>query len=83
MKISIAIAALLGYTSARHHHQHSLVQLQAPPAEGAETAAEVPDPPSTIEEAKAEVEDAYAKKHPTAEDIKKETEAVLKPKLLD
>jgi len=88
---SLIVAAFLGTVTleevagvARHHHHHSYVQTSADPvaaAADAELAGEAgAESPA---EAAAEAKEAAKEKMPTAEDVKKEAAAVLKPKAAD
>jgi len=78
---SLIVAAFVGASEAvqrHHHHHHSYVQTAAePPAEAAADAgAEAAD-------AAAAAKEAVKEKMPTAEDVKAEAAAVLKPKAAD
>jgi len=87
---SLIVAALVGAVTIEeaqavqrhHHHHHSFVQTgEEPKAAPAEAAADpgAEDPKAAAAEAK----EAADEKMPTAESVKKEAEAVLKPKPAD
>ena len=80
---SLVVAALVGTISAvqrHHHHHHSYVQTEGD-AGAAEAAADAgADSPA---QAAAEAKEAVKEKLPTAEDVKAEAAAVLKPKAAD
>jgi len=83
MKYSLIVAALVGTQAVRrhHHHHHSYVQTSADPAPDAEAAADAGAEPAA--QAAAEAKEAVKEANPTAEDVKKEAAAVLKPKAAD
>jgi len=79
---SLVVAALMGTLEAvqrHHHHHHSYVQTQGD-AGAAEAAA---DAGAEGAEAAAQAKEAVKEKMPTAEDVKAEAAAVLKPKAAD
>merc|ERR1719263_337028 len=84
---SLVVAALVGTISAvqrHHHHHHSFVQTEGDAGDDAKPAEAAADAGAEgAAAAAAEAKEAVKEKLPTAEDVKAEAAAVLKPKAAD
>merc|ERR1719263_824076 len=84
---SLVVAALVGTISAvqrHHHHHHSFVQTEGDAGAAAAAAETSGDAGAEgAAQAAAEAKEAVKEKLPTAEDVKAEAAAVLKPKAAD